>query len=501
MPSPHVQRRRLLPAVGASFAANIWSALVSLLFVPVYIGLIGIESYALIGVFVTLAALLSVFDLGLTTTITRRLAAEHRDQDRDVLRTLEIVYWGVAGLLLAVVWGLAPVIAHRWLGPSRLSPHSLEGALRLIGVALALQWPFKFYAGGLIGRGRQLHVSVLQAVLATIRAAGAVAALLLVDRTVQTFFAWQAIVSGLSTAIVALFLWRDVQGFLVAAFSRARLLEVWRFAAGVSLVSIAGIALTQVDRVILSRLLSLESFGFYALAAAVSGGLLQLVRPLYDGVFPRLTRLVAARDDAGLAAFYHVACGALALAVLPAASVLALMPNHVLWAWSGNVLLVERAAELLAVLAVGSAAYAIIHLPWALQLASGWTSLGVYMNLAAVVLYVPAALLAAQRFGAWGAACAWSGMNLLYAVASQLLMHRRLLPGQLGRWFRDGVAKPGFAAAGVVAVCGMVVPDTLSRAEALGALFITGSLAMLAVVAVHHELRGRAFGWLRRKAP
>ncbi len=48
--------------------------MMSLAFVPVYIKLLGIEAYGLIGFFLTLVAILSLLDLGLGTTLNRRLA-------------------------------------------------------------------------------------------------------------------------------------------------------------------------------------------------------------------------------------------------------------------------------------------------------------------------------------------------------------------------------------------------------------------------------------------
>ena len=45
----------------------------SLAFVPLYIKFMGIESYGLVGIFVSLPALFGVLDMGLSTTLNREL--------------------------------------------------------------------------------------------------------------------------------------------------------------------------------------------------------------------------------------------------------------------------------------------------------------------------------------------------------------------------------------------------------------------------------------------
>ena len=89
----------------ANFAGKAWAVLMSLAFVPVYIKLLGIEAYGLIGFFLTLVAILSLLDLGLGTTLNRRLAQLSIEKNAaqemcDLLRTLELIY-----LIIGIVIG------------------------------------------------------------------------------------------------------------------------------------------------------------------------------------------------------------------------------------------------------------------------------------------------------------------------------------------------------------------------------------------------------------
>mgnify|MGYP001572637190 FL=1 len=56
--------------------------------------------------------------------------------------------------------------------------------------------------------------------------------------------------------------------------------------------------LTQLDKVILSKMLTLKTFGYYILAGVVGNGLSGvLITPMFNTIFPRFSALVAAIDE------------------------------------------------------------------------------------------------------------------------------------------------------------------------------------------------------------
>ena len=60
--------------VVANYIGSFCQALLGFLFVPLYIKYLGIESYGLIGLSVSLSALLRLADLGLSSTLSREFA-------------------------------------------------------------------------------------------------------------------------------------------------------------------------------------------------------------------------------------------------------------------------------------------------------------------------------------------------------------------------------------------------------------------------------------------
>ena len=58
----------------ANYLGQGWTAIMGLVFIPLYIKYLGIESYGLIGLFGVLQAWLSLLDMGMTPTLSREMA-------------------------------------------------------------------------------------------------------------------------------------------------------------------------------------------------------------------------------------------------------------------------------------------------------------------------------------------------------------------------------------------------------------------------------------------
>ncbi|MEO6152974.1 MAG: oligosaccharide flippase family protein [Croceibacterium sp.] len=180
-----------------NLTARVWSALMSFAFVPLYIHFLGIEGYGLIGLFAALMGICAFLDLGLSVTVNREMARRGRGHDvlpeaRDLLRTLEAVYWAVAALIGLGMAAWAPFLAEHWLNLKALRVADAEGAIRLMGLAAFMRWPVALYIGALCGVHRQVVANVVTVVASTLASGGAVLILWLAAPRIEFFFLWQA---------------------------------------------------------------------------------------------------------------------------------------------------------------------------------------------------------------------------------------------------------------------------------------------------------------------
>jgi O-antigen/teichoic acid export membrane protein len=476
-----------MPSVGrnivANFVGNATLAVLAIVFPPIVARLLGIESYGLIGIYASLSAGIAVLDLGLTATLTREMArlsdAGTEDANRamkDMVRTFELVFWGVGLCAGGAVFLAAPLVSAYWVHAQALPPAVITSNVRLIGLLLALQWPWGMYNGGLLGLQRQVSANVIQAVSTALRLGGGAAVVWKLSQTPHAFFLWQACIAGAQTIVTAVTLSRHLPRTRApGAFRRSVLVANWRFSTGMAVTMLLVLLLTQSDKIVVSKLFPLKEFGYYTLAWTVGNGLGMLVGPVFVAVFPRLTQLVRQDSVPELTRLYHASCQIVSVAVLPAAAVLALFSGEVIWAWTGDRATVAALQWVVIPICIGTALNGLINIPYALQLAFGWTRLAIWANAIGVVVIIPLTVLMSRRYGTVGAASGWLLLNAGYVIFMLHAMHKRLLKDEQRAWYTVDVGLP---------LCGALVGALSIRALFASPAGRGGCLVLVAVAAV-----------------
>ena len=476
--------------VTANFMSNGWTALIAVVLTPLYIRLLGIEAWGIVGLFISLQTLCLLLDLGLSATLNRELARLSLSDDkaqemRNLLRTMEVIYWAIALFLGVSVFLLAPVIANKWVQANNLSPETIQNAIRLMGVSLCLQWPSGLYSGGLSGLQRQVLLSTVNIGVATLRGLATIIVLAKISPTLWAFFLCQIGASTLQTCLAGLLLWRTLPSTgSGSSFQKHSLQSLWRFSAGMSGIMIMSVILTQMDKIILSGILSLEKFGYYALASTVAVGIYLPVTPIYSALYPRFTQLVNLGDEPALKQLYHHGCQLMSVAILPISVVIALFAREILLLWTGDVTTADNTHMVLRILIVGTALNGSVYLPYALQFAHGWTRLALTINLVSILVLIPLLIVMASTYGGVGAASIWVIFNCGLTLATIQFMHGRLLKGEQWKWYLEDVGLPLAASLAAGAICLWLVPTDRPRLQLLlllaGVTLFTGISTVLA---------------------
>lgn len=475
-----------------------------LAFIPVYIRYLGMESYGLIGVFSVLQTWLALLDVGMTPTLNREMArfkagAHNAQSIGDLLRSLEVLCFGIAVLIGVSVWAASDFLASDWLRAERLPVATVAQALSVMAWVVALRFVEGVYRGSLFGLQKQVWYNVASAVLATVRHGGAVFIVAFVSPTARAFFLWQAVISIISTAVFALSVHRALPAAPVPpGFSRGALAGVWKYAGGMLGITLLSLLLTQVDKVILSRMLNLAEFGYYTLAATVAGALYMVISPITQSLFPRMVELSTRDEEPALISVYHQGAQLVTVLTGPAVMITSFFAAGAVYAWSGNAQLAQHAAPILTALALGTFLNGLMWLPHQCQLAHGWTGLSLKTNLVAVFVLIPTILWIVPRNGAVGAAWIWVALNAGYVLISLQFMHVRLLRHEKWAWYFRDVLLPLSAAAAVSAVAWRMQPAGLNdRIRWVVFLLGTGCAAMLTALAAAGRIRPRALAIMR----
>jgi len=446
----------------ANYAGQAWMALMTVAFVPVYAKALGYEAFGLVGVMLSLQAMSLLLDLGMGGVMNREMARRATDPAlaesmRNLTRTFEWLIWPVALLIALALWLLAPWLVRHWLHPVELSEEQAVHAVRLMGIAVAAQWPSAFYVSGLSGLERQPAANLVNAVFATLRGAGSVGVLYAISATVNAFMEWQALV-GIAQSVVAAIVLRGALPKGPARFVGAEFLSAYRFAGGVLAITALSIALTQLDRLLLSAMRPLTDVGYFTIAITVAAGLGRLVQPVFNATYPRFSRLVATGDLDTLAGLYRDTSQYLLIVVAAATGVLLAFPESLLYLWTADARTANVVAVPMSLLILGTFLNGIMNLPYALQLAHGWTRLSVGLNAVSLLASAAIGIPLVARDGVVGAAWLWLITNVILVVVGLPLMHRRLMRGQLKTWILESIGPPILAAATCSAVLALVLP-------------------------------------------
>lgn len=435
----------------AGVLGSLLTTLVGLAVIPFYLSHLGIEAYGVIGFFVTAQALLQLLDMGVAPTVNReiaRLTASNAiPEARKLLRTLEVINWSAATLIAVVILALAELVSAHWLQSQTLTSSTLSNSVRLMALVIAFRWPVAMYQAALIGLQRLDLASGLGAAMTIVGNLGAVAVLTYVSPRLEVFFLWQIAMALIYMLVMRGMAWKLLGREPKTRFDVASLRRVWRFSAGLSGIAVSALILTQLDKVLLSRILALPNFGHYMLATTIAGGFSAvLFTPAFNLVYPLFSGLIARGDTPALERSYRFGTRLLVTVLFPMAMFVALMSHDLLKIWTGNVEVAAGVAPLLTLLAIGAALHGVMYFPYALQLASGMTALPLRINAILLTVMIPLIMYLAPTYGAVGGALAWVILNALYVPLGTWMTHRTLLKGLATRWLFVDVGIPALFA-------------------------------------------------------
>lgn len=436
--------------IAASYASQLYVTTAAVILVPVYINYMGAEAYGLVGFFAMLQAWFTLLDMGLTPTMARE-TARYNGGAIDALsyrrfsRALEGVFAGVALSGGALLFVASDWISVYWLKPSRLPVEEISGALKLISVVVALRWICGLYRGVIIGHERLLWLSAFNASIATFRFVLIVPVLIFVSASPLTFFRFQLLVALVEVAGLAWLAYRllpSVPGVGIVKWELAPLKSTLKFSLSIMLTSYVWVMVVQADRLVLSKILPLADYGYFTLAVLVAGGIYTMGQPISRAIMPRMTRLQAEGQHHQLITVYRKATQLAMVIAATLAIFLAFFSKQILWAWTGDAVLVEKAGPVLTLYSAGYGILTASAFPYYLQYANGDLKLHLLGTVLFFVLLIPSVVWAANYYGAVGAGWAWLITNSVYFMAWVPLVHRRFAPGLHWVWLLKDIVRP-----------------------------------------------------------
>lgn len=434
----------------ASYANQIYITSVGIFALPMYLKYMGAEAYGLVGFFTMMQAWFNLLDLGLTPTVARETARFRGGvitilEYRRLLRAVQIIFLFIAIVGGGILFLSSGVIANSWLNVQNLKIEQVRMALQLMALGIAFRWSSGFCRGYLSGSEEIIWLSGLNTLIATFKFIGVIPILVLYDNSIIVFFSYQLIVSIVEFLLLVFKsygLYPVLQKNQKIGWSANNLFfsikNSLRFSMTIAFTSFVWILVTQIDKLILSKILSLENYGIFTLAVLGASGVTMIAGPISTALMPRMAKLQAERKDDALVLIYRNSTQFVAMVAIPACLILAVFSEEILWAWTGDLQASRNASLAFCFYALGNGFLAMSAFPYYLQFAKGDLKMHMIGNIIFLIIFVPLLIYLTLMLSTVGAGIAWLISNVFYFFGWVPVVHRRFYSNFHNKWlFQD----------------------------------------------------------------
>jgi O-antigen/teichoic acid export membrane protein len=441
---------------------------------------LGADALGIIYAAATVSAVLSgVVELGVSVTIVREVAA-NVDSDlgyvRRLIRTGSLLYWAAYLVVALVIFFGAPLFVRRWIQLQSMDPQTAIGALRILAISAMVILPRALYTSVLRGLQRMVFNNVIDVSVGGLQQLGTIvilsrgggifevaywfaacyaAGILAYLGVIAGFFSWRALVPGYSGAVV-----RHNLGFSSHLMS----------------ITLVGAVFAQADKVFVSKLLPLGSFGYYAFASGVVSRATLVTQAIAQAAFPSFSVLLSQGDRRTLQVQYRKLQDLLSFVTVPifAGLTFAALP---LFRYLFNPSIARILLLPTALLCLGWYMNGTLTVPYVFSLAAGRPQIVSRSNLLALVIVLPIIGVLVYTLGLNGAALSWVVYNAwTYGYAIRRIC-RECLDMRPATWFAH-IARIGALVAATYGVAfaldRLLVPDSV---PAIALAYLLGSLA------------------------
>ena len=431
----------------ANYSGQCWTAICNLLIIPIYIRLLGLEQYGLISIFLVFQACLPLLDLGLSQTLTRQISTLTPSTTpiiRHIFRTIEIsVYLLSLAIFLLSIAASGPLSATLSSNSNGFDASFLAYVISLMGLTLSFKLVESLYRSVLVGSRQHVLLNSIQVMRTTAATFGSLLAFQFFGASIFTYLVWQILISIVTLSILAIFAYSFLKlTSSPASFRPLLLLRLKDYTVGMILITLLSLVFTQFDKLVLVRLLSLSEFASYSIAFTLASSITLLVSPITVSYFPAFCNFLVSKSKPALRSAFHISSQLVSVISSSLAVSVAIYAYPILRYWTNDIYLASSAAPVLQVLSIATLFNTLLAIPYQLQLAYGWTSLGIRINLAMLLFFVPSTIFFASIFGSIGAAFSMLVLNIAILFCSCLYMFSKILKSELRFWVFNDLLAP-----------------------------------------------------------
>ncbi|MBW9393713.1 oligosaccharide flippase family protein [Enterobacter roggenkampii] len=424
-----------------NYFGQIYIALMGILILPLFLNYMGSESYGLIGFFTLLQSWLQLLDLGMSPTMGREVASLKSNPESDfrlrsVVRSLEFIFSVIAIIIFCLIFGMRELICTEWLIITKLNIHDVSTCIGIVAINICLRWMSSLYRSGINAYEKQVWLNLIDILIVTLRSPFALILMIFTKGNVIYYFLYQLLVVLIEFVCIKKkfysLLPKIDQGIPVLDIKELR--RIAPFALSVAYTGGIWVISTQLDKLLLSKVLTLSEYGYFSLIATLASSLSILSAPISKAILPRMTVLVSQGMEADMLTLYRKASRFIVCLVTPITIILMLFSKDIVFLWTHNANASDWIAPVLPLYVCGNGLLAILAFQYYLQYAYGKLNLHMVYNTCYIIITIPLIFFAVFNYGAIGAGYVWLGCQLVTLFIWMPYVHKVFAPGLHIKW-------------------------------------------------------------------
>lgn len=423
----------------ANYGSRLWSLVAVYIFTPLYIKLLGIESYGVISFYAVVMGIITLADAGIASAIDREFAKNNSDEHKlGILFFFEKVYAWICLTIIIIIFLFSREIGARWLNSTSISTDDMVNFISLIGVGVGTQLMAVIYCGALMGLQKQVRFGTIQTLGSVVKNVVVLGILLFFRKDLYAFLGWQVVCNaGLIYAFRKSVLNYFNKDIIPVRYNRKSVpYAIWKYLGGMFFISLLNALNMQTDKLIASKMFTLEHFGYYSLVSVLAQSPLILAMPLVLSVFPYMTKTISENKKELLFPVFKRFCFLISVVAIPVVLVFILYGKSLFTFWTHGSKIEENVLEQigisLSLLTTGYLFAAFQQLYFYFLLAEGVTKYSTRQILFQIILVIPLLILLTKKWDMAGAAVSilvvqFLGFLYLVFVVWKKLVKTRLL--------------------------------------------------------------------------
>lgn len=410
---------------------------------PYYIKHLGSESYGLVAFFTMLTTWMNLLDLGISPTLGREVASASGLQNgmsdfRKLLRSFEMIFLIISFTVSISFFLFRDFISTEWIKAVDLPHDVLVQSVMIIGVLISLRWFSSLYKSLLTGLEEHFLLNLVNIFFSTLKFIGALFIIKFISSEISVFFIFQLILGVFEFVCLIFLSYRMLPSMEprlpLFSFYVSNVKNVLPFALGIAYTSMIWMFVSQVDKLILSGVLSLIEFGYFNLVVVISSTITALASPINQTILPRMVYLSSLNKFDDMIGLYKNATQLVTLISMSLSVTIALFSKQIVYAWTENIQAAMWCEDVLFYYAIGSGVLAVLSFQYYLQVAVGKLDLHIKGGTLSLFIDVPILVVVAFNFGAETLGLVWFILRLLWFLLWTPLVHSRFTPGVHFNW-------------------------------------------------------------------